>query len=406
MNILYTITSYPPAVGGTQFHTHQLASHFVRSAHRVQVVTYWDRSRTDWLIGTTLTAHPEDLEYSVEGVPVHRLGLSPREKLRLLPFVPSYWLIQGLAIRGISNLIAAKLAALGGEWQVIHNVRQGREGLSYASWKMARRLGVPFVFTPVHHPRWGGWLHRHYQALYRAADAVIALTHAEKEALIGLGVQSERIHVTGIGPVLSPTADGDAFRSRTDLGSAPLVLFVGTHYPYKGIETILLAAPQVWARFPDARFLFVGTPTPYSRRLFARHADPRLLQLGTADSQTKTDALAACDLLCVPSMQESFGGVYTEAWASGKPVIAGDIPATREIISNGSDGYLVRPDPSELAGRICTLLGDPALRERMGQAGGAKVQAKYTWERLAERTEQVYHHVVSDFRSLRDFGSL
>ena len=394
MNILYTITSYPPAVGGTQFHTHQLASHFVRSAHRVQVATYWDRSRTDWLIGTTLTAHPEDLEYSVEGVPVHRLGLSPREKLRLLPFVPSYWLIQGLAIREISNLIAAKLAALGGDWQVIHNVRQGREGLSFASWKMARRLGVPFVFTPVHHPRWGGWLHRHYQALYRAADAVIALTHAEKEALIGLGVQSERIHVTGIGPVLSPTADGDGFRSRTDLGSAPLVLFVGTHYPYKGIETILLAAPQVWARFPDARFLFVGTPTPYSRRLFARHADPRLLQLGTANSQTKTDVLAACDLLCVPSMQESFGGVYTEAWASGKPVIAADIPATREIISNGSDGYLVRPDPSDLAGRICTLLGDPALRERMGQAGRAKVQDKYTWERLAERTEQVYHHVL------------
>jgi glycosyltransferase involved in cell wall biosynthesis len=390
MKILYTITSYPPAIGGTQLHTHQLASHFVHSGHLVQVVTFWDRTRTDWLVGTTLSAHQNSREYSVDGVPVHRLGLSPREKLRLLPFVPSYWLVQGLAIREISNLIASKMAALGADWQVIHNVRQGREGLSYASWKMARRLGVPFVFTPVHHPRWGGWLHRHYQALYRAADAVIALTHAEKEALIGLGVKSERIHVTGIGPVLSPTADGDGFRSRAGLDRAPIVLFVGTHYPYKGIETILSAAPRVWARFPDARFLFIGTPTPYSRRLFARHTDPRLVQLGTADSQIKTDALAACDLLCVPSRQESFGGVYTEAWTMGKPVIAGDIPATREVISDGHDGYLVRPEPSELTSRICALLGDPSLREHLGQAGRAKVQARYTWERLVERTEQVY----------------
>jgi glycosyltransferase involved in cell wall biosynthesis len=308
--------------------------------------------------------------------------------------VPSYWLVQGLAIREISDLIAAKMAVLGADWQVIHNVRIGREGLSYASWKTARRLGIPFVFTPVHHPRWGGWLHRHYQALYRVADAVIAMTQAEKAALVELGVRSERIHVTGIGPVLSPTADGDGFRSRAGVGLAPLVLFVGTHYAYKGIETILLAAPQVWARFADTRFLFVGLPTPHSRRLFARHTDPRLVQLGMADSQTKTDALAACDLLCVPSMQESFGGVYTEAWALGKPVIAGDIPATREVISDTNDGYLVRPDPSELAARICALLSDPSLRERMGRAGREKVHARYTWGRLAECTEQVYRHVL------------
>lgn len=393
MNILYTITSYPPAVGGTQFHTHQLASRMVEVGHKVQVATFWDRTRHDWLLGTTLTAPSGSLQaYTAGDVRVNRLGLSRREKLGLLPFVAGYWLFQGPAIRRISSLLAGKLGAIGQEWHVVHNVRQGREGLSYASLRLARTLGIPFVFTPVHHPRWGGWLHRHYRSLYRAADALIALTHVEKETLVGLGGDPGRIHVTGIGPVLAPRADGPGFRLAHDLGSDPVVLFLGTHYPYKGVDLVLGAAQEVWSAFPTARFVFAGPPTDYSRRLFARHADPRLVQLGTVDLKTKTDALVACDLLCVPSTQESFGGVYTEAWMMGRPVIGGDIPAVREVVCDGADGYLVGPDPSQVAARICALLQDPDLRQRMGQTGRAKVLANYTWERLAVRTEEVYLH--------------
>jgi glycosyltransferase involved in cell wall biosynthesis len=396
MNIFYTITAYPPAVGGAQLHTHQLASHLAHDGHRTQVVTHWDRTRYDWLLGTTLAACPESRDYSLDGVSVHRLGLSPREKLRLLAFVPSYWLIEGLAIREISDLLLPKLEAFGKDWQIVHNVRIGREALSYASLKLARSLGVPFVFTPVHHPRWGGWLHRQYHALYRAADAVIALTHAERQALIGLGVQPQRIHITGIGPILAPQAHGDHFRLDHGLGSNPFVLFLGTHYPYKGWEALLSSAPKVWQRFPDVRFVFVGSPTPSSRRSFSRQSDPRLISLGAVDLQAKTDALAACDLLCVPSTQESFGGVYTEAWLMGKPVVGGDIPALREVISDGQDGYLVRPVPSDLADRLCMLLGDAGLRQRMGEAGKTKVLRHYTWDRLAERTIQVYRQVLSE----------
>ncbi len=394
MNILYTITSYPPAIGGTQLYTHQLAAHFLRARNAVKVVTFWDQTRHDWLWGTTLSAHPEPREYCVDGVSVHRLGLTIADKIRILPAALGYWFLEGPAIRHISRLVAAKLEAIEGDWQLVHNVRQGREALSFASLKLARSLGVPFVLTPVHHPRWGGWLHRHFQALYRTADAVIALTNSEKQTLVDLGVSEERVHVTGMGPVLSPSSDADGFRQKAGLGLDPVVLFLGTHFPYKGLQTLVLAAEHVWKIFPSARFVFAGTPTSFSRRLFARRPDPRFLHLGAVDLQAKTDALAACNLLCVPSTQESFGGVYVEAWAMGKPVIAADIPATREVVSDGIDGYLVPADPLALARTICALLAEPALQKRMGEAGRQKVRAKYTWERLAERTEQVYRHVL------------
>jgi glycosyltransferase involved in cell wall biosynthesis len=109
--------------------------------------------------------------------------------------------------------------------------------------------------------------------------------------------------------------------------------------------------------------------------------------------QLKTDALAACALLCVPSTQESFGGVYTEAWSFGKPVIGCDIPAVAEVITDGQDGYLVDQEPEQIAERVCHLLLNPAQAEAMGQAGQHKVEAEYTWQRIAERTEEAYHRV-------------
>jgi glycosyltransferase involved in cell wall biosynthesis len=116
--------------------------------------------------------------------------------------------------------------------------------------------------------------------------------------------------------------------------------------------------------------------------------------MGAVDLQTKTDALAACSVLCVPSSQESFGGVYTEAWFFEKPVIGCDIPAVREVIDNGVDGFLVRQDPAEIADRICQLLLNPAKAEKMGQAGRRKVIKNYTWDKIAQRTEAAYYAVL------------
>jgi glycosyltransferase involved in cell wall biosynthesis len=100
-------------------------------------------------------------------------------------------------------------------------------------------------------------------------------------------------------------------------------------------------------------------------------------------------------LCCVPSTQESFGGVYTEAWCFNKPVIGCPIPAVAEVVTDGVDGYLVGQEPSQIAEAICHLLANPSLAESMGKAGRNKVKQCFTWERLAQKTEQVYQAVLS-----------
>jgi len=392
VNLLLTLTAYPPSIGGAQLLMHQLAR-ALNTRHSVQVVTQWDSQRTDWLHGTTLDAPRESKDYVVDGVHVHRLTLTPDARRRLRPWVAAYYALQGPALRRIAAALADTFAPYAATADLIHNCRIGREGLSYASYDLARARGIPFVLTPVHHPRWGGWLHRYYHRLYRQADAVIALTEAEREILEGLGVAPQRIFVTGMGPVLADTHGAERFRQAHGLGADPVVLFLGQKYAYKGLPALLGAAPAVWRRVPETRFVFIGPRTPYSRRLFANITDPRILELDTVDVQTKTDALAACTLLCVPSTQESFGGVYTEAWSLGKAVIAADIPAVRQVVADGVDGVLVSPDGADLAEQLINLLLHPEHSAALGAAGCQKVQARYTWPRLAELTEAVYTRV-------------
>lgn len=393
MNLLYTLTAYPPYIGGAQLHQHLLAQQ-LQVHHSIQVASFWDSNRTDWLLGTTLKVHTVPHSYIIDSIPVHRMGFSCRQKLKMLPWLPLYYPLMSVALPPIARIIAAHLKPLAQSADLIHNVRIGREGLTYASWQTARQQDIPFVFTPVHHPRWVGWRYREYNKLYQQANAVIALTPSEKVTLIELGVQPDRIHVTGIGPILSKQSDGAGFRQRYGISGA-MVLFLGQHYPYKGHQAVLDAAPLVWQKLPDVHFVFVGPPVKDSEKSFQAGADARIHRLGSVDLQEKTDAIAACDLLCVPSLQESFGGVYTEAWSLGKPVIGGRIPAIADVITEGQDGFLVDQQPQEIADRVLDLLTHPAEAATMGQSGKTKVTAHFTWPRLAEKTLGVYQSVLA-----------
>jgi len=388
MNILYTATAFPPSLGGAQLHLHRLALE-LSVRHGIQVVSHWDRHRTDWLLGTTLLSATTPRDYLEDGIPVHRLGLSTSEKLRAVPWVMAYYAAMGVALPRIANLLLSQLRSLVAPADLVHNVRIGREPLSLASLLLARERGVPFVLTPVHHPRWHGWRYRAFNRIYREADVVFALTAAEAETLISLGVDELRVRVIGHGPILESRGDGPSFMHRHDI-RGPAVLFLGQHYRYKGYRELLDAAPLVWRRVPDAHFVFAGPPVGRSERRFAGMSDRRVIRLGAVTLQEKTDALAAAAVLCVPSTQESFGGVYVEAWSMGKPVVGCPIPAVAEVVSDGVDGYLVDQDPVRIAEVLCWILENPRTAAQMGEAGKKKADTRYSWREIAHLVEVGY----------------
>jgi glycosyltransferase involved in cell wall biosynthesis len=359
-------------------------------------VTLWRRYRTDWLLGSTVRL-PDAGTGEVEPG-VRTLGWSASTRLRMAPWVLGYYGLVPIAARRIARLMVPELErAVGPEHAVIHNHRIGREFLARASLTVARRRGVPFVLSPHHHPRWRGPRYAGWIEVYRAADAVLALTRPEEQELVRLGVARERIHV--VGGAVEPALPADGARFRAAIGAAgPIVLFLGQLYRYKGVAELLAAAEALNADGARLDLAFVGPETPYSRDLFGRRARPKWLHvLGTVDEQTKWDAIEAAAIVCLPSGQESFGRVYLEGWSKGKPVIGCRIPAVSEVVEDGETGLLVpHGSAPELARAIGRLLDDPALAARLGERGRAEMQARFTWPVVARRIEGVYEALLAE----------
>ncbi len=390
MNATYVSNLYPPAVGGSQIHLHCLAKCVKSVGNQVSVITMASRYRNDWLrLSTVLT--DREKRYDYEGVPVTQIGFPWDVRAQLLPWAAAYYFSMGLATKEISRRMLPYFENLSPAPSIVHVTRNGREFLAQAALDYARRRGIPFVLTPNHHPRWKGFLYREYDRIYREADALIALTEAEKDTLVTeKGVRAERVHVTGVGPVLSERYCPNEFRTRFNINEK-FVLFLGQQHKYKGLDAVLESTSLVWKQHPDVRYVFVGPRTPHSSAVFEgwRH-ESRVINLGEADLGTKTSALAACEFLCVPSSQESFGGVYVEAWSLRKAVIGGKIPPIASLITHGTDGLLSSQDPAEIAAMTCCLLSQPELCESMGGAGHDKVRQKYTWDQIARKTLGVY----------------
>jgi glycosyltransferase involved in cell wall biosynthesis len=170
----------------------------------------------------------------------------------------------------------------------------------------------------------------------------------------------------------------------------------------KGQEILLAAAPAILRDHPDTTFLLVGGV------LNNRTEDmDRLRTLATTlgvasrvrilgfDSDIVA-VLAAMDVVVQPSVRpESFGMTVLEAMASGKPVVAAAHGGVLETVRDGETGLLVSPgNAPELAGAINRLLSDPALRERMGAAGRARVEAEFGLAPFREGYLRVYRELT------------
>ncbi len=269
----------------------------------------------------------------------------------------------------------------------------------------AKRSGKPVVLLgAIHTGDVWGYDRKLIIDAVQQADAYLALTQFEKEYLVGKGVAANKIQVIGGGVAVEPflVGNGRTIRNRYQLGDKPVIIVLCRHSELKRLDTVIAAMPHIWAQRPDAHLLLAGARTNYSAKLDALIAalapaqQAQIHIINDFPESEKPDLLAAADLLVHPSGNESFGIVFAEAWAAGKPVIGADVGALASLIGSGQDGLLFSyGDPVHMAEQVLALLADPAQRAALGAAGRQKVLANYTWEIVVDRVRQVYLDVVT-----------
>lgn len=174
---------------------------------------------------------------------------------------------------------------------------------------------------------------------------------------------------------------------------APLVLFVGRLGWQKGPDILLDAVPHVLARRGDVQFIFAGKGEMLPL-LQTRSRGLPVQFTGYISDAEHLELLNAADLICIPSRNEPFGLVLTEAWSAKKGVVASDVGGLSMNIENLVDGIKVPPAPEPIAWAICYSLNNPDFLTSMGVAGRQKVIEQFNWQRVTEKLNHVYLKVL------------
>ncbi len=112
--------------------------------------------------------------------------------------------------------------------------------------------------------------------------------------------------------------------------------------------------------------------------------------IDTIDPDDMPEYYAGSDIVCVPSLYETFGLMYLEAMATGKVVISSNTGGPTEYIKDNYNGFLVDPqNPEALAGLLEKLMSDTSLQRRIGQQA-AKDAQKYTTDSMTDALEEIY----------------
>lgn len=194
-------------------------------------------------------------------------------------------------------------------------------------------------------------------------------------------------------------------RERMAVGDAPVIGSVGVLTPQKGHEHLLTAIGQL-ERGPAGPVIarLIGSDSP-------AHAS-YVAELRAAAAALRSDVrfepgddvpslLPGLDVMVMASVARSEGmpTAILEAMVAGKPVVATDVGAVRELVADGETALLVPPgDPAALATAIGRLLSDPDLRERLGAAGRERALDRFGIERLADLHNGAYEIAASRSR--------
>lgn len=236
----------------------------------------------------------------------------------------------------------------------------------------------------------------------RMSDRIVAVCRAVADRAVRRdGVPRDRVAVIPNGAETRfPDARARA-RLRKTLGmddEHALLLYLGRLHREKAPDRLIEALAGLRRTTPDgwtAILVGAGDERPaVERQIRALGLDGRVLLPGPR--RRVAPWIDACDLLVLPSREEGMPVAALEAMMQGRAVVATNVGGTPEVVVDGVTGLLVPPeDPGALATALGRLIHDRVLRRRMGEAGRRRALAEFTIERMAEKTLELYGHLLA-----------
>lgn len=176
------------------------------------------------------------------------------------------------------------------------------------------------------------------------------------------------------------------------------VLITGRLVGFKGHKYLIEAWKMVNAKYPSLKLCIAGDGELRSQ-LEKQVADAGLQDviLFMGHVPNPHPVMEHCLFTVVPSTWEGFGLILLESWLHKKPIVAFNVPAMNEVVSDGLNGLLVEKDnTNDLAEKIIYLFENSELITEFGENGFKKLNSYFTLKRMTDETEEVYQHICNN----------
>ena len=336
-----------------------------------------------------LVAHPSgELRRRVDAA-IELVPLAPRSELDLLAAWRFSRVIRQLApdVIHAHDPHAVAMAALALRIGSSRNV-SGTAAAKAPALVASRRVDFHLKRNPL--SRWK----------YRQVDCFIAASEAIRQMLVADGVSAKRTVTVHEGTDVKRILGEPAVDLHDAFGLPPLAPVVGNVaalVPHKGQRHLIDAAQLVVQEIPDARFVILGEGelrTQLEAQVRELQLEKHVLLPGF-----RTDVLGCLkgfDLFVMCSVTEGLGTSLLDAMACSRAIVATRAGGIPEVVEDEVNGLLVPPmDHAALARAIVRVLKDAGLRQRMGEAGFARVHERFGVERMVAETATVYTRVAA-----------
>lgn len=224
---------------------------------------------------------------------------------------------------------------------------------------------------------------RLFLAFLKRAARVIMVTEKNQAGINKWTDHSLRIHTLYNAPKPS-----DIPTKQRPVSGRTTVSFLGLFIRAKGIWELLDAAEMIHASVESAHFVLAGDGPDYkelSAEVERRKMDSYVTLPGWVKGKEKLTIFEQTDIFCLPSHSEGFPVSLVEAMSMGVGIVVSEVGGIPEAITDGEHGLLIPPkDPAALAQALITMLQDPQLRKRLGQAAKKRATEHFSVEGIVD----------------------
>jgi glycosyltransferase involved in cell wall biosynthesis len=363
MRVVHVTARYPPGLGGVE----KVVQYLARSQYR------------DGLTVSVLTSADGRDELAPEDEPFQVKRLRSVNVLHT-PLIPAL----------LRHLLALERDA------VVH-LHISHAYTPEMVWISARLRGRPYLAHfhgnlgpsgPVGRLLFGAYRRLILRLVIRGASAVVALTEEDKSTLITqFGVDPSRVSV-----VRNGVDESFSYSHARALHSKPHLLFVGRLAAQKNLPLLLKALDGVSDRFETT---LVGRGE-LEAELKSMATDLGLKNVcfhGAAQGEELRQLYRDADVFVLPSLLEGMPLVLLEAMAMGLPIVATDVPGTRDLVASGENGLLVNVDePRAMRKALMEVASDNQRYRRMSDASRA-MAASYSWDKVVSDLTRIYSRI-------------